>query len=43
MISTLRATKRDCLTYRCVSDRLVIRMEADDGSWGEETFVRSGA
>ncbi|RLP93300.1 hypothetical protein EAD89_06605 [Micromonospora sp. BL4] len=30
-------------SYRCAGDRLVIRMEADDGSWGEEIFVRSGA
>ncbi|MGW3604212.1 hypothetical protein [Micromonospora sp. NPDC005161] len=30
-------------SYRCASDRLIIRLDADDGSWGEETFVRSGA
>ncbi|MCM0678918.1 hypothetical protein NCC78_30250, partial [Micromonospora phytophila] len=28
-------------SYRCAGDRLVIRVAADDGSWGEETFVRS--
>ncbi|MFF0366643.1 M48 family metalloprotease [Micromonospora sp. NPDC005087] len=30
-------------SYRCASDRLIIRLDADDGSWGEETFVRSSA
>ncbi|WNM41385.1 hypothetical protein RMN56_08595 [Micromonospora halotolerans] len=27
-------------TYRC---ELVIRFDGDDGSWGEESFVRSPA
>ncbi|MEH1057583.1 hypothetical protein V6U89_20545 [Micromonospora sp. CPCC 206171] len=30
-------------SYHCAGDRLVIRLAADDGSWGEETFVRSRA
>ncbi|MFF3869403.1 M48 family metalloprotease [Micromonospora sp. NPDC001898] len=30
-------------SYRCADDRLVIRQDNDDGSWGEETFVRSRA
>ncbi|WP_320069724.1 hypothetical protein [Micromonospora sp. RTGN7] len=28
-------------SYRCAGDGLVIRAENDDGSWGEESFVRS--
>lgn len=30
-------------TYRCGPGELVIRFDGDDGSWGEETFVRSPA
>ncbi|WP_405109470.1 M48 family metalloprotease [Micromonospora sp. NBC_01405] len=30
-------------SYRCADDRLVIRQDNDDGSWGEQTFVRSRA
>ncbi|WP_262287026.1 hypothetical protein [Micromonospora sp. MA102] len=30
-------------TYRCGPAELVIRFDGDDGSWGEETFVRSPA
>ncbi|MFI6331864.1 M48 family metalloprotease [Micromonospora chersina] len=30
-------------TYRCGPAELVIRSDGDDGSWGEETFVRSPA
>ncbi|MER5705890.1 M48 family metalloprotease [Micromonospora sp. NPDC002296] len=30
-------------SYRCAGDQLVIRQDNDDGSWGEETFVRSRA
>ncbi|WP_192579839.1 M48 family metalloprotease [Micromonospora sp. AMSO31t] len=29
--------------YRCGPGELVIRFDGDDGSWGEETFVRSPA
>ncbi|NBE84090.1 M48 family metalloprotease [Micromonospora rubida] len=30
-------------SYQCADDRLVIRQDNDDGSWGEEIFVRSRA
>ncbi|MCP3783443.1 M48 family metalloprotease [Micromonospora sp. A3M-1-15] len=30
-------------TYRCGPAELMIRSDGDDGSWGEETFVRSPA
>ncbi|WP_433350343.1 M48 family metalloprotease [Micromonospora sp. CA-111912] len=30
-------------SYRCAGDQLVVRQDNDDGSWGEQTFVRSQA
>ncbi|SCG34803.1 M48 family metalloprotease [Micromonospora coxensis] len=42
-VDVTSAPRNSAGSYRCDGQRLVIRLETDDGSWDEEVFVRSPA